>query len=162
RGSAPCARLRARARRNADRPLRSRGLELGDTRRARRADRAVAPGPTPVVQRTSPEPPAPLRRHRPVGQRHRRALVRHQHGPRRRESARTGTDRMSGRRGSAIAEALVAAGLGAVAAAILVATTVTTARGVCRSADISMALDLASEQLERLRLAPTPDGQDAP
>jgi hypothetical protein len=69
---------------------------------------------------------------------------------------------MSSTRGSAIAEALVAAGIAAVAAAILVTTMVTTARGVRRGAEISMALDLASEQLERLRLTPGIDGQDVP
>lgn len=69
---------------------------------------------------------------------------------------------MTRARGSAVAEALVAAGLGAVAAAILATTAATVARGLRRGAEISMALDLASEQLERLRLAPTVDGQDAP
>jgi len=69
---------------------------------------------------------------------------------------------MSGARGSAIGEALVAAGIAAVAAAILVTTMATTARSVRLGAEISMALDLAGEQLERLRLTPTIDGQDAP
>ena len=69
---------------------------------------------------------------------------------------------MSCVRGSAVAEAMVAAALGAVAASILVTTMSTTARGVRRDAEISMALDLASEQLERLRLAPTADGRDTP
>lgn len=69
---------------------------------------------------------------------------------------------MSPNRGSAVADALVAAVLGGIVTGVLLACTQTAARGLRTAAEITMALDLAREQLEHLRLVAIADGSDAP
>lgn len=69
---------------------------------------------------------------------------------------------MTSARGTALAEVLVAAALGGLAVAALTLAVVSTTHGLRLATETSLALTLATERLEMLRLAPAPDGHDAP